>query len=421
MFLLWILICLVVAAVSIKRPWMAPSAVLATWVLVPWVARELLIGPAEAIPIVLAPPTWMALTSLSARLLRGRPESNVQRSFAGRPLLLGALAALFVVPLVLSRGEGLAFLIDQVASPLIVFYLVVDAVSREWINWVRLRTVFLGLAGLQCLVAVLHFGGLIGQLHEGGLQTQYWYVTGFDRETGTLDHPLVLATLLVGATPLTKGLSARAQASMLVLFATGVVLTQSRLGLLLVGLGVLSLFASRRIRPATLFALLGAGMFMGGLLASNWASRIIGRFVDDNGSSGARTAALDAFRAYDLSVLSGRGPGASNDVARELGLITSFESWPLMYGIDYGLAVTAIYFGAMTWMIWRSRAGAAGASTAAALTLVMTCFFSSLAVQSATATILWFVLGLAVGGCLKSREVHETQGQCGNGMEIRLS
>lgn len=188
-FALWLLGCAVVAVLSRRRPYLAPVAVLAAWVLVPEVARVVLTGSSEGVSGVLAPASWMALICTTALVMGGRMSPSPSPN-PTRPWLMLLVAACFLVPIALRGGEGWAFLLDQVVAPLLVFYLVVNASRTDRANAIRMRNAFLALAVFESVLAFLRFAGVIAQPYDTMFAAQYWYnyISTLNRQMGTLDR-----------------------------------------------------------------------------------------------------------------------------------------------------------------------------------------------------------------------------------------
>lgn len=405
MFLIaWLIACVGIAAASHRRSWIGPSIVLVLWTSVPYVAFIDWLPTASP-----APATTLVLILIVARIMLRAPTAARSPLRSRIPLLTLLFGLSFLLPHAVPNGDGTSFIADQIVAPLGVFFLVCRSIEDDSNAPRKLRNVIVLVASIQALIAIAHSASVIEQPFAQHFMKQFWFNQFFDREMGTLDHPLVLATLLLGATPLVHSVRTRYHIPVLIVLLGGMLLTQSRAGLLLGGFAVASIYlARRRISPALMAT--GAVAFAGAawLLTTEWAQTSLTRFTYDHGSLTARSDALEAFFSFDQSLWPGFGPGASHAVAARMGLITSFESWPLMYTIDYGVLATLAYLVVIFVILIRSRGALQGARVAAVLTLTMTCIFSSLAVQSAASCILWFVLGLAFAG--GSREsLHRIQ------------
>jgi hypothetical protein len=231
------------------------------------------------------------------------------------------------------------------------------------------------------------------------MSTYYWYARNV-RQLGTLDHFLALSLLISLALPLTVNLRrVWVQSLATILLTIGVLLTQSRTGLILAVAGLVFLFFRRSDSFRTkAIALAGGGVL---LVGSNLSSGVGARLANDGGSANVRGEAVSFFVHHIGQFLFvGGGSGSSYATGRNGGLTTSLENPFMMYSVDYGLAITVVYFGVLLTLVVRSfiirghvlpGARAAGLfGVCAALT------YNSISAETAAATIMWIGVALAL-------------------------
>ena len=257
--------------------------------------------------------------------------------------------------------------------------------------------------------------------YEAGFKTQYWFGRDTDRWMGTLDQPLALSLAISVAAPLVAGLTrAWLQVVLLALMAVAVLISQSRVGLVALAVAAVAvvLFVRRPVWVKTVLLLVMAGAVTA-LMASPLVTGVMDRVADDTGSTEARGIALEYFlsRWNDFAV-AGQGSGSSYRVAVQAGLETSFENPTLMYGVDFGILFSVLYFGSMAVLVLRGMGtGYPGLTLAGIMALVIPQTYSSLATRSAGGIIIWTVLAMVViatdGGAAGGREdacLHRSEG-----------
>ncbi|MGO4805582.1 hypothetical protein AB4089_10685 [Arthrobacter sp. 2MCAF15] len=397
----WIGVCLAAAFLFRKRVRVPLAAVLGLWLLVPAIGSATLTGVSSG-PMSVHAATWLVAAVFLVRLLHD-PASI--RTVLGAHFLLFLVLGLVILAAYLAtstsgNGGGMVLLVDQIVVPVLFFLLLLaDAVRGQGLV-AMLRTVLLGLVALVCAVAVAQWLSGNVLFYEAGFKTQYWFARDAGRWMGTLDQPLALSLVVAVAAPLVAGLTRQwLQAGLLALMAVGMLISQSRVGLvaLAVAIVVVVLFARRPVwvKTAMLLVMTGVGA---AIMVSPLVAGVAGRVADDTGSSEARGIALEYFlgRWSDFAV-AGQGIGSSYRVAVQAGLQTSFENPTLMYGIDIGLLFSVLYFGAMAVLVCRGmRTGYPGLTLAGIMALVIPQTYSSLATRSAAGIVIWTVLAMVV-------------------------
>ena len=218
---------------------------------------------------------------------------------------------------------------------------------------------------------------------------------------GTIDQPLALSLALCVIGTLVAGVRHRLlQVLLLLLFSAGVVVSQSRVGIvafILVLVYVILRGPDGWKVKLPLLALTGTA---GWLFALNSISEgLAQRFADDSGSSAARSDALVFFAGrWQDYLVAGGGISASYKLAEEGGLSTSLESSILMYAIDIGVVFALLYFGLMAVLIvvnWGQKR-CPGLGMGALMGLLIMQSYSALATRSVVGILIWTILGMLV-------------------------
>lgn len=396
---LWIILC-GTAAVALKhRPFILIAAVLALMFLVPTVGSPLITGQNGG-PLSVHAATWLILLTVLVQTLHNSTE--MARAVARNIyllLILAVVAGAGVLATTEGSGGGLVVLIDQVIAPVLFFVLIVS-ISPENPNLIRsLRAVLLVLAATVSVIAIVQWSTRSVLFYEKGFSTQYWFNEDQTRWMGTLDQPLALSFALCTVGALLVGINRLTiQLPLLALFAVGVLTTQSRVGILIfLVVAVLVVLRSRAKFVAKAFmmcVLFTAGYFFS---TTPLAEGVLGRFVDDTGSSQAREAATQFFlNVWPQFVLTGGGMTSSYRVGETGGLGTSLESSILMYSIDMGVVFALMYFGSMIFIVLRGLSArvSGGLVLAGILAVVIPQTYSSLATRSVAGIIVWTILAL---------------------------
>ncbi|MGN7223896.1 hypothetical protein ACTHQN_13615 [Curtobacterium flaccumfaciens] len=393
---------IIVATLTAKRPHIGIVLSLALYLFVPAAASEIVVGELLASAGQIYPATFLVLAVFAARLVvAGRSlGGEVIRSY---PLLV--ILVLFGVTATVSNtlgggDDGLAFLVNQAFVPIAAYFLTLEAArtragSAKWI-----ARAFVGLAVVQGLIALAVRNGIIAQPYAEQLQIYRWFALGEDRALGTTDNALVLSTVLAVAVPLTLLIrQPLARIGCLAVLLSGVLLTESRVGIAIALAGVVVVVIRSNVSAVARGAFLGAcALGALGLLLSPLGAGVLERISDDGGSSTARAAAFkEVWGLVGDSLLLGGGTGRSIDVALSAGLGTSFENPFLMYAFDYGFVIAFLYFGVQLVVVLRGLRGQLGAAGTAAglIGFVSIQSFSSVSTSNTVGGIIWIVFALA--------------------------
>jgi len=399
---LWIGLCVAGSVLLHSRPRVLLAAVLALWLLVPAVGNSVITGEAGG-GLGFHSASWLVVSVLAGQLLYDPWSIKVAlaRHFFVFLVLTLVIAAAFLASRTSSEGGGMLLLVDQILAP-VLFFLLLIANSVRQPGLVRmLRSVLLLLVAVVCLIAVAQWLDGDSLFYGPGFRTQYWFKPETRRWMGTLDQPLALSLAISVAAPLVAGLKRTSlQAFLLVLMAVGVLITQSRVGIAVVGLSVLAVvvLSNRKLWVKTVMVtFLGAATAL--LVSSPLVEGVTARLANDTGSAQARGLALEYFltRWADYAV-AGQGIGSSYRVAVQAGLETSFENPILMYSIDFGILFAVLYFGMMLVLVVRNLAwhDYRGLTLAGILAVVVPQTYSSLATRSAAGIVVWTVLAMVV-------------------------
>jgi hypothetical protein len=397
---IWLMLCLVVAAVGLRRPTVAVLAVICVAIFVPYVATESVVGEVQP---QLHPASWLVLTVFALVLLT-RP-TRILGELARHPLIYLAgmigIVGISISTFGIGGGYGIGLVIDQIAAPALLLLLTGMLLNEEPRRFFMIRNVLLGLAVIQVLIALV--GWFLGTqlFFVEYYESQYWFdpLTN-TRALGTVDDPLTLSLFLSACVPLCATLSRTTmQLALVGLLMVGVLLTQSRTGLVVAAAGVAYLLLRRDVGlGARIMVIVGTAALAVVLVASDIAAPVLSRIANDGGSASARAQSFGVFwrNAREFLIL-GNGATSSYDFGKSLGLGTSFENAFFMYSVDFGLIFASFYFGALTLAALQGlRKGHFPGAAMAALVAVGVCLtFSSVAGNNAGGMIIWLLTALA--------------------------
>ncbi len=399
----WIGACAVLSIALRKRPAAMIVLILGLRVLVPSVASAVVVGPTSG-SLAFHPAVWLVGTTLVVTLLsRG---SALVRTIAQHVYLTLTLVLVITVAVLTTKtsisGSGVVLLVDQVVAPFGLFLLIVTTCRTDRRAFATLRNALLVLAAGSATLAIAQWLTNSVIFYGSYYATDYWFLyRGFDRWMATLDHPLTLSYFLCVVAPLTVGVARTwLKVALLTLSTLAVVITQSRTGVVVIGLTIVYVILRSRasaLAKASMYGVLTIGTFV--LVASPAAAGIIGRFQNDNGSSQARAAAYQFFfDHWTQYFFTGGGVTSSYRIAQAAGLGTSLESSFLMYSIDIGIVFATLYFGSQLLIVMRGprRTAVPGLVVSSVIALVLPHTYSALAAASAVGTLLWMTLGLVV-------------------------
>ena len=181
----------------------------------------------------------------------------------------------------------------------------------------------------------------------------------------------------------------------------GLALTESRLAAAAAGIGFAYLVAFGTRTNARRLGVIGGGV-IAFLFALQFGvfSLLIDRFVDDRGSSLARTRSWTFFSDTwtDFATV-GSGMENSRDYFVQQGFQASGESAAVAYAVGIGIPLTLISFSLIVWLIGygvRKSSRLAPASMAAIGIFIFIQLFSSISNESAVGMILWATIGIAL-------------------------
>ncbi|OFI38950.1 hypothetical protein BIU82_16740 [Arthrobacter sp. SW1] len=399
---LWIVCCFGFAWLFRWRIRWVFAAVLGLWMLVPTVGSPLITG-VDSGALSLHAASWLIFAAFIVRLLHD--PVSLRRVLGREFFLFMALALVVLAAFLASRsspeGGGVVLLVDQIVAPVLFFLVLLSAALSDPDLVTALRTMLLTLVAVTCVIALVQWLSHSVLFYEEGFLTQYWFNPDTDRWMGTLDQPLALSLAICVAAPLVAGLKYNSlQAVLLLLMIAGVLVTQSRVGLFVVGFSVVAvvLFAKRRVWVKIVFlAVLAVATWF--IVQSPLVAGVAQRLEDDTGSAEARARALEYFVAHWSDYfIAGQGIGASYRVAVQGGLQTSFENPLVMYSIDFGIVFAVLYFAVMGYLVLKHapRHHFRGLTLAGLLAIAVPQTYSSLATRSAAAILIWTVFAMLV-------------------------
>lgn len=398
----WICLCAAVAFLLRRHLTSCLVLVLALLFLVPTVGSYLLTGHQTG-PLSFHAASWLILAIACVQVME---NPAALRRAAGRHaylflVLLLVLSVSFLTTRTVQTGGGMVLFLDQMVTPAVFFLLVLAAGIGDERLVFRLRNTLLVLAAAVTVVAVCQWWMRNVLFYEAGFKTQFWFNPDTERWMGTFDQPLALSMVLCVLAPLVAGIRRLYVAlPLLSLMVVGVVITQSRVGMALVLLGVLYAVVFSRHRAtvkAVLLAALGTGFYI--LLMSPLVEGILRRLENDTGSAEARNKAYaDFFRNWREYLFTGDGLTASYGVADFAGLQTSYESSILMYAVDIGIVFAVLYFGALFALVVRNagRHSVPGLTAAALLAVLVPQTYSGVATRSVAGIVVWTVVAMTV-------------------------
>lgn len=406
----WIVACGVFAIGFRQRPAVSLVAVLALWFLVPTVGSPLITGQPTGF-LSMHAATWLIVAAFVAAL---EHDTDALLAAIARHIYVFLALGVVIGAAVLTTatrvgGGGTVLLVDQIVAPIMFFLLVLAAASRnpELVGW--LRVALLSLAAIVSGVAVAQWYSESVLFYEDGFLTQYWFNPDNRRWMGVLDQPLTLSMAMCVLAPLVAGARAIVQVPLLALMSMAVMVSQSRVGLVIFIIVLVYLVFSSRTGP-----LAKGGMILGltvagaALLTTPVAEGLLGRIEDDTGSFAARSEATASFFDNWLDYLVvGNGIGSSYGIAEQSGLSTSLESSILMYSVDLGVIFAVLYFGAIFALVvkYAGSNGIRGLGLAAFLAVMIPQTYSALGTRSAAGILMWAVVAMLVAAGERTREL----------------
>ncbi|CAD5991110.1 hypothetical protein [Agreia sp. COWG] len=410
--LIWIVVCAAIAFLTRDRPMIAVGVSVALWFLVPAVAGSVITGQPTG-PLSSHPASWLVLVSLAMQLVYSRRKLGgvIARNVLLYLSLLVVIAVAYVNTRYSDVGSGTVILIDQVVVPVAAFILIMTAATKRSIR--RLRTLFIVLTAVVVVVALAQWITQQPLVYAKQFESLYWFASKGNRWMGTLDQPLALSFAVCVTTPLLAAITRwYIRVPLIGLMLVGALISQSRLGIVLVLVGAMYvMIASATTWPRRTAGIAATAIGAIALAFSPLADGLIGRLQNDTGSTRARELAIDFFASnWSQYFIVGRGVSSSYRVGSAAGLGTSLESSILMYSIDIGIVFAVLYFGAMAYLLVRyaRRGFITGAWLAGAMALIIPNTYSALATRSVAGILVWGVLAMVTAASqLKAAELPD--------------
>ena len=347
----------------------------------------------------LMPVAWFLVVAILVRLIFV-PETLLTRlrpQRAGLIMLCVAAVWALISTVTVSGMSGLASLTDELVAPICLLLLASQASRPRDVR--RLQQAVVGLGVAEALLALTEYlaGHDIGYVEPANVLREIGASTLLYRASGTMDHPLTLAVLLLLALGCSTVIPRRTlRTGVRLILVAGIAASGSRVatvGALVLLLAVPGRSLSRRQILAGI-GLVGAVGIL--LVATPVGHLLAARNANDLGSAGVRVAAYRAFGHIVHSyLLFGGGIGSSFGVATQLtGLQASFESPFIMWTVDIGLWGTVLLVGGLCALC--IARGARGALVLTALLcLVVELTYSSFATNSSAGIVLALAIGVA--------------------------
>lgn len=399
----WFFVSLSAAVALRHRPFPLLMSALVLWCLLPGGAAHLVVGhPMSGMTLHPAAVLILAMFVVQVCVHPGKAGAAVAARFEMYAMLATPCVVAVALGLMAHGLMSFGMALEQLCAPVAAFLLVGLCVRQHPGRVGTIHGVVVGVAAMEAALALAQFAFQSPLLFTSDYESQSWFRSTFGRWMGTLDHPLVLGLLLAVAVPLLSGVRRTwALAPGLVLLLAGLVVTQSRVGLMLGSLGAVYLLASRRSKAGAAMVallLLGAGLYA---QQAGYFEALTARVADDTGSAAARSYAWSYFLDHlaDFSWLGG-GMGSSYNTSDKAGIGTSFENSFVMYAIDLGLIPAVMYFGVMLACCiraFRDRVSG-GLPLAAAAAFIAPLTFSGLSSRSAASCLVWVVFAAAAYG-----------------------
>jgi hypothetical protein len=355
----WILVCVLVAVLGRRRPVEVLAAAFAFAVFVPYVASPHFTGETSG-RMAFAAVSWLVGAVFVVRLCVD-PWAFLQamtRRFLFHASILLVLAAAVFETSEGASSHGLVNIVDEMIIPYVAFWTVTATGYRTPAAIDTLRRAIVGVAVIEASYALLQQAAHRILLFNGSFHREYWYAPGYHRWMGTTDSPLVLSLLLCAAIPMLKSLRRPWMQNVAnVILLGGIVVAQSRTGLIVGGIATVYLLLSARStvprKVISVAVLVGSAV---AIIASGLSAGVSDRISNDSGSATGHDDAYSYFFAHwQPYVFNGGGIRFSYQLSEQAGLVTtSFESAFVMYSFDLGVVFAAWYFIAQIGLALRS-------------------------------------------------------------------
>ena len=247
---LWLLGCAAVAVLLRRKPAGAALLVLALWFTVPAAGSYLLTGQENGV-LSLHAATWL-IFAVAAVQLATAPSvigGAIARHIYVVVILLMVLGSAVLSSVFSEVADGTVILVDQIVAPALFFLFLVGSSEIDPKLISRLRNGLLVLGSLVCGVGLAQWLSGSVLFYEEGFATRYWFNPEGTRWMGLLDQPLALSLAACVIAPLTVRLRwAWLQVLLLSLFGAGVLVSQSRVGVMVM-IGVVLFVVTASPRP----------------------------------------------------------------------------------------------------------------------------------------------------------------------------
>ncbi|MDK1360189.1 hypothetical protein QNO00_07895 [Arthrobacter sp. zg-Y1219] len=396
--LIWLLVSVLVVALTQRRTSMLVIVILITYLGVPSVARGIFVGTS----MPLHPGTMLVLLGLFFILITR--TRSVVRAVAPVGLLVFffVLLASHAVIVTIAGTGVVGLLINIIIAPICLLILVLLAFHEEGRpagNQIGMGLLLVAVC--QAVLAAVQVTLKRTILYEDQFARFHWFSADrFSRGLGTLDSALDLSFLLVIAIPLCLLLR---RASVRLIAATvltvGVFTTQSRMGVVLALFALVFVIVKGQNAKVRILAATGMTVAMGFILSSSVGQNFLDRAQNASGSTSRRMEALEFIieNVFKNTVL-GKGLNSSYGLRQSSILGSSLENGWAMYAYDFGWVAAGLYLVLLLSVIISGlRNGAWTASIMVALAVIMVSGYSSIMTQGASSVITFLIAGLVLG------------------------
>lgn len=401
---LWIAGFAVLAGVLVKRPWTLPIAVLAVWCLIPRVANATLLAPR------VSPGAIFALTAFAVLLL-ARPRwvsRGISRNIVAVTALTFFLAIALTITALHHKESSAAALLLMFGSATAMFIMIRSISAGVPDALPRIACGVVGLAAIVCVLGMVQFvaGEPVFWTQFG--VTDYWFRGEVPRVMGTLDSPLDLTLLCVIAIPLCAQIERlRTRWLCVGIIFIGMLMTQSRTGVVLAAIGVAFLVLRSNMNLSARLGTIFASAAVVALLffvPNDLTSGVQRRFEESTLSTQARELAAQAFWANIRDA--GGGYGSSNWFRLSGETTTSLENGYFMLAFDFGIPLTLFFLTiivavGLTGIV---RKAPSGTVVSLALGAIFMAAYSGLGGPGTAVVLLYTTLALAQGRPAQQRE-----------------
>lgn len=295
--------------------------------------------------------------------------------------------------------------LNQIVSPLFLLFLTIGVVNYEKSSLRLLIQLLISLACFEAIFSIVQYVLKDFLFYSVIFKETVWWSNEYYRSVGSFDHFLVLGSFLSLCIPLAGFFKNSVyKLSYIALIISGIAFSQSRFSFILAAIGTVYVLLSTRSFAIKAISVLASAISLPLIVRLPVFAPIFMRFEDDQNSNEIRLKAYTWFREnWTDFIFSARGFGDSFNVASSAGLRSSFESAFIIYSIDFGIVFAVSYFSFFVILILKSKSEGY-LKVAALISLMLPMTFSSIGVDSALASVIFFVVALSIAEAQKISE-----------------